>query len=184
MNDNDKKDDIIRRKMKEQATDIPESFQDHIRTLMRELQAEQKAERKKYPVYRIAALFFAACLFCSGSCYAGVKLYQQRLANMSKAERKQLNDKTQKSYVDVDSYSRELTETEHNMFNQLQEEYESGKFPEKELLTVEKTADIPEAALVYCYENSTFYLPKQELSEQQILEIIDFRFKRDYALLH
>lgn len=183
MNLNDKKDEIIRRKMREQATDIPESFRDHISTLMQELPAQPKAERRKYLVYKIAVLFFAACLFCSGTCYAGVKLYQQRLRDMSKTEREQLNDKTQKSYVHADAYSRDLTEAENNMLDQLWEEYENGKFPEGELLTVEKTADVPETALVYCYENSTFYLPEQELSEQQILEIIDFRYKRDYALI-
>lgn len=85
--------------------------------------------------------------------------------------------------MDADAYSRNLTETENNMFDQLREEYEHGKFPEGKLLTVEKTADVPEVALVYCYENSTFYLPEQELSEQQILEIIDFCYKRDYALI-
>ena len=183
MNLNDKKDEIIRRKMREQATDIPESFRDHIKTLMRELPTEHKAERRKYPVYKIAVLFFAACLFCSGTCYAGIKLYQQRLRDMSKTEREELNDKTQKSDVYADAYSRDLTEAENNMFDQLREEYENGKFPEGELLTVEKTADVPEVALVYCYENSTFYLPEQKLSEQQILEIIDFRYKRDYALI-
>ncbi|MDE6568723.1 MAG: hypothetical protein K2K70_13475 [Lachnospiraceae bacterium] len=183
MNLNDKKDEIIRRKMREQATDIPESFRDHIRTLVQEVSAEPKAERRKYPVYKIAVLFFAACLLCSGTSYAGVKLYQQRLQEMSKTERKELNDKTQKSYVDAEAYSRDLTEAENKMFDQLREEYENGKFPEGELLTVEKTADVPEVSLVYCYENSTFYLPEQELSEQQILEIIDFRYKRDYALI-
>lgn len=63
------------------------------------------------------------------------------------------------------------------------EEYENGKYSEEQLLTVEKTADVPEVALVYCYGSSTFYLPEQELSEQQILKIIDFRYKRDYALI-
>lgn len=183
MNLNDKKDEIIRRKMREQAADIPESFRNHIRTLMRELPAEPKAERRKYPVYKIAILFFAACLLCSGTCYAGVKLYQQRLRDMSRTERKELNDKIQKSDVYADAYSRDLNETENNMFDQLREEYENGKFPEEQLLTVEKTTDVPENRLVYCYENSTFYLPEQELSEQQILEIIDFWYKRDYALI-
>lgn len=183
MNLNDKKDEIICRKMREQATDIPESFQDHIRTLMRELPTEPKAERKKYPVYKIAVLFLAACLICSGTCYAGVKLYQKRLQEMSKTERKQLKEKIQKSYADADSYSRDLTEAENKMFDQLREEYENGRFPEEQLLTVEKAADVPEATLAYCYENATFYLPEKELSEQQMLEIIDFNYKTDYALI-
>ena len=183
MNLNDKKDEIIRRKMREQATDIPESFWDHVRTLMRELPAEPKAERRKYPVYKIAVLFFAACLISSGTCYAGVKLYQKRLQEMNKTERKQIKEKIQKSYADADSYSRDLTEAENKMFDKLREEYENGRFPEELLLTVEKAADVPEATLVYCYENATFYLPEEELSEQQILEIIDFNYKTDYALI-
>lgn len=183
MNLNDKKDEIIRRKMREQAADIPESFQEHIRTLIRELPTESKVEKRKYPVYKIAVILFAACLLCSGTCYAGVKLYQQRLQEMSRTEREKLNDNTQKSNVDADAYSRDLTEAENKMFAKLREEYENGKFPEKQLLTVEKTAEVSEATFLYCYENSTFYLPEQELNEQQILEIIDFRYKRDYALI-
>lgn len=183
MNGNDKKDEIIRRKMREQATDLPESFQVHIRTLARELSAEHKGEKVKYPMYKVAVLFLAACLLCSGSCYAGVSLYKQRLRDMSKSERETLNDNTQKSEMQADVYSRELTDAENNMFTKLQTEYENGKFPEGQLLTVEKTADVPEADLLYCYENSMFYLPEEELSEQQILEIIDFRSKRDYAIV-
>lgn len=183
MNLNDKKDEIIRRKIREQATDIPESFQEHIKTFTRELPAEHKEEQRKYPMYKVAAIFFVACLLCSATCYAGVNLYKQRLQEMSKTEREKLNGNTQKSEVEADAYSRELTETENNMFDRLQEEYESGKFPEGQLLTVEKLTDVPEAAFLYCYENSMFYLPEQELSEQQILEIIDFRSKRDYAIV-
>lgn len=46
MNLNDKKDEIIRRKMREPAAGIPESFHAHIKTLMRELPAGPKAERR------------------------------------------------------------------------------------------------------------------------------------------
>ena len=36
--------------------------------------------------------------------------------------------------------------------------------------------------VVYCRANSTFYLPKSELTDEQLLQIIDFNERRDYAL--
>ena len=50
------------------------------------------------------------------------------------------------------------------------------------LLEVEKIKDVSDQRPVYCYENSTFYLPEEMLTRQQMLQIVDFWERRDYAV--
>lgn len=64
----------------------------------------------------------------------------------------------------------------------LQEKYENGGlFPQEKICEVNTKAEIVEGELSFCYENSTFYLPKEELTDEEILRIIDFWERRDYA---
>lgn len=48
MNLKDQKDEIICRKMREQAADLPEFYQDHIKTLIQELPADAQEKKRKY----------------------------------------------------------------------------------------------------------------------------------------
>ena len=84
--------------------------------------------------------------------------------------------------MDADSYSRELTDDEINRFKELQRDYEnSGKFPKNKLKSID-SPDKAESDKVCFEENtSTFYLP-EKLSDEDILEIIDFCNSRDYSL--
>ena len=78
--------------------------------------------------------------------------------------------------------TRELTDDEINRFKELQRDYEnSGKFPKNKLKSID-SPDKAESDKVCFEENtSTFYLP-EKLSDEDILEIIDFCYSRDYSL--
>lgn len=54
--------------------------------------------------------------------------------------------------------------------------------PQEELRQADLMSDVPQSELCYCYENSTFYLPAEELTDEQILRIIDFYYIRDYSV--
>lgn len=58
-------------------------------------------------------------------------------------------------------------------------------WPETKLKEVDSQKEVKANGgkeVVYCRANSTFYLPKSELTDEQLLQIIDFNERRDYAL--
>ena len=66
-----------------------------------------------------------------------------------------------------------------------QKEYKKGTLPETKLKEVDSQKEVKANGgkeVVYCRANSTFYLPKSELTDEQLLQIIDFNERRDYAL--
>ena len=89
----------------------------------------------------------------------------------------------QDQQVDADRYSREMLGEEEEKFRELKEKYErEGLFPQKEIACVETEKDVAPGELCYCYENGMFYLPERELSEEELLQIVDFQYKARYSL--
>ncbi len=83
----------------------------------------------------------------------------------------------------ADQFSREYTEKEMSRRKVLQQEYENGRFPENTLAMVENAGQIQDyGELVYAKDTSYFYLPERELTDEEILQILDFNSTREYVL--
>lgn len=175
-------DEIIRKDLMQNAKPLPASYTDKIATVLENLpDIEKKHVRITYLKYAVAAL--VVLMLGSSGAYAAVNLYQSHLSSMSLQEKEALNEKTQKQVVQADRFSRELSEKERNRMELLQEKYENdGLFPEEKICEVDTKAEIVEGELSFCYENSTFYLPKEELTDEELLRMIDFWERRDYAV--
>ena len=75
-----------------------------------------------------------------------------------------------------------LTDDEINRFKELQRDYEnSGKFPKNKLKSIDSPDKADSDKVCFEENTSTFYLP-EKLSDEDILEIIDFCYSRDYSL--
>ena len=123
-------------------------------------------------------------LLCSGTAAAGVHSYYVHMQSMSTEEKKQLMQGAQSATAAADSYSRELTKSEWKRYEQLQQSYEEGQYPEgeiKEAATADQIGSY-ETQIWYCDEEGRFYLPQATLTDEQLLEMIDFNEKRDYVL--
>ena len=128
------------------------------------------------------AVMIGVVLVSSGVA-AGVRLYQKRLESMKPEQVEEMYSVVQEQQVDADRYSREMSETEEEKFREWKEKYErEGLFPQKEIACVETEKDVAPGELCYCYENGTFYLPERELSEEELLQIVDFQYKARYSL--
>lgn len=113
---------------------------------------------------------------------AAINLYHEKMQSITQEDKKNYNETVQNSEKAGDSYSRSLTKQEERM-QSLRIAYEKrGKFPENKIREVSKKKDIRENELAFCTENSTFYLPQETLTEEQILEIVDYMEKRDYSV--
>ncbi len=176
-------DEFIRRKFREGAPEIPESYYQKVDEILAGLSED---DPKKKPVFRPKVAAILAVLFVVGatSAFAGVRVYQERLQSMSESEKKVIDDGVQDSLSGGDSYSRELTAEESRRMDELESAYRNGTFPEHDIRKVTEASDVnkEDGTLKYCYENSTFYLPDSEMTNEELLEIIDFRYKREYAV--
>ena len=179
----DQFDQEISDRLQQEAKPLPLEYTEKIDRVLEGLSEKTEIRRKLvlYLKYAAALLLFAV-LTTTGT-QAAINLYNKHMAEMGEGEKKDLNKKTQSEKADEDGFSRELTGEEQERLEKLRNKYETeGVFPQEKLLEVEKIKDVPDQRPVYCYENSTFYLPEEMLTRQQMLQIVDFWERRDYAV--
>lgn len=88
-----------------------------------------------------------------------------------------------KSNADKDSYSRKLTDSERERMDKLREQYENeGRFPEGKVAVVDKEEDAKEGQITFVTTTRTYVIPEKEMTDEQILQIIDYGYKEDYSL--
>lgn len=109
-------------------------------------------------------------------------LVQERMEKIPEEEIISIADKVENQTEEADSYSREYTAGEQTRYQKLYQQYQNGVFPENEI----PQADSEEAADKYefCYLTPAgrFCLPERELTDEELMEIIDFILKREYAV--
>lgn len=109
-------------------------------------------------------------------------LLQERLEAMPEKAVEEVYDTAVRSQEEADAYSRAYTDSEKTRYQKLAGKYLAGTFPEGEIPQADSEEDVKEDELCFIVPRSTFYLPDRELTDEEILEIIDFSVKRDYAL--
>lgn len=145
----------------------------------------KKKNKKAYMVKRaavIAAVITAGCLAAIPVKAWVSSLVQERMEQVPEEELKEVESVMDGQMTDADSYSREYSQEEKAKYVELRKAYIQGTFPENELRQ-EKTADAALTdVLYYAQDTSVFYLPDRELTDEELLQIIDFQTKRDYIL--
>ncbi|MDE6568697.1 MAG: hypothetical protein K2K70_13340, partial [Lachnospiraceae bacterium] len=109
-------------------------------------------------------------------------LLQERMEQVPKEELTALADDLKDQKVDRDGFTRAYTEEEERKMAELAQKYQEGTFPEGELVQTESADEAERLGFCFLVPGSTFYLPDRELTEEEMLQIIDFYAKRDYAL--
>lgn len=131
----------------------------------------------------VAAAVACAFLVSAVSVYAGLSHYQERLASLSDEEKDRYVYELDVSRTNADSFSRKLTGQELERILKLDQEYQAGRiFPESEIPVTSSSERVKNGRLTFAVESSTFFLPDSELTDEEMLEIIDFYHKRDYSL--
>lgn len=158
---------------------------------------EKRISRQKSHNHRNAQGYhrfgkIAAAILIVGVALAGISVPVRALVNSLVAERMEeipreevtaIVEQIDHQEVEADGFSREYTEGEKERKGELYEAYRKGTFPEGELVQVDTEEEAQQQELCYLKTNSTFYLPAdRELTDEEILQIIDFEEKRNYAL--
>ena len=177
----------IREHVKAHPVILPEDYQTMVQDQIRkccEKEMQMNTNVKKQRKKRMAA---AACIvLCIGVCgaggvRAGMNYAKQRVEQTSEKEKESLWKDAAKA--DADTFSRELSEKEQKRLNELAEKYESeGLFPEGSILQISDKTEIVSDQICFLAQDSIFYLPETALTDEQMLELIDFYAKRDYSV--
>lgn len=109
---------------------------------------------------------------------------QERMESVPREEMTSLNDMVQSQPVAADSFSREFTDKENGRIKELWREYKNGNFPENVIAQANTVEEAPEGTLCYIRAASLFNLPVEEMTDEEMLQIIDFQNKMSYAVSH
>ena len=140
--------------------------------------------------FRRMATAAAAFILAAGAVSFPVRavvssLVQERMERVPEEEMKGLNDMVQ-SQKDVlaDGFSREYSDSEKERSKALWQAYKNGTFPERVIAQADSAEDAPEGTLCYIRATGVFNLPTQEMTDEEMLQIIDFQHKMSYAVAH
>lgn len=155
--------------------------------MQREIIQNVQAGKKKRRVFPNVAAAAALVVILSAALSVPVRalvssFIQERMERMPKGERTALVEDLYRQEAGADSFSREYTEEERRRMSELVSKYREGTFPEGELAQVEGREEAEQLGFCFMVPDRTFYLPDRELTEEELLQIIDFYAKRDYAV--
>lgn len=190
------RDDFIDRKIRKMAEAermaVPESLDAKVENILDGLETEKKDSKNtdgkrvnqtvRHYGFRRIVIPAAACLLLASVTVTASELYRARMESMNHEKLETYFSGLQDADVAADSYSRPLTDGEKNRLEELRQAYlEEGYFPQKELAMLDSPEKYKKGVAFYA-ARSTFFLPEEEMTEEELLELIDFREKRDYSL--
>ena len=106
-----------------------------------------------------------------------------RMESIPQEEVQAINDMVQEERnAEADGFSREYSDEERERSQVLWQEYENGRFPDEVIAQVDDAEAVTEGMFCYIRSTGVFNLPNQEMTDEEILEIIDFQHKMSYAV--
>lgn len=190
------RDDFIDRKIRKMAEAermaVPESLDAKVENILDGLETEKKDSKNtdgkrvnqtvRHYGFRRIVISAAACLLLASVTVTASGLYRTRMESMNHEKLETYFSGLQEADVAADSYSRPLMDSEKNRLEELRRAYqEEGYFPKRELTMLDSPEKYKKGVAFYA-ARSTFFLPEEEMTDEELLELIDFREKRDYSL--
>ena len=143
------------------------------------------ARKRRRRYMRAASIILGVFLICASGVgvYATANYVRMRMEKLTQEEKDAYVEDLQNSEANADSFSRELTQEERGRAEELRQKYENyGCFPEESVLYVQSVTEVQRDRVCFDAAKSMFYLPDRELTHEELLEIIDFYYARDYSL--
>lgn len=139
--------------------------------------------RKKMTWKKAVLLAAVLTAMCSVTVTAAVGALQRRMEAMNQKEIADYFVQIYTSKLGADNYNRPMKEEERNRMTQLRVSYEQeAVFPQKALTMLSSPDAYKGKGVGFYKETSTFFLPEKDMSDEELLQIIDFVHRRDYSL--
>lgn len=133
----------------------------------------------------VAALVLTAGVISTPVRALVASVVAERMESVPREEMAGLNDMVQSQHdVLADGFSREYSDSEKERSKALWQAYRNGTFPEKVIAQAESVESVPEGTFCYIRSTGVFNLPAEEMTDEEILQIIDFQHKMSYAVAH
>lgn len=108
--------------------------------------------------------------------------YLNALEQMTMQEVDEVYIKYYSANTETSFFNRELSFDELGRRKALKLLYKRGeKQPERTISMIQKEGEYSGEGIAFCIGNCTFYFPNDELSDEQLLELIDFQMKVEYC---
>ena len=153
------------------------------------MKVKRQTDRRAFGKKRLHQVVAAAAAFVliAGAVIpsqAGLRHFvKDRLENIPKQELEAVNQMVQgQNNAEADSFSREYSKEEIKRMQQMQEAYQNGRFPQQTITFTDSVGQIPDDSLSYDPDTGFLYLPDRTLTDEELLQIIDFNYTRDYAV--
>lgn len=144
-----------------------------------------RTHRRAHPIPRMAAAAAGLLLvICAAIPVRALvsSLVRERMEEIPAEEHEAMTEMMDSQPVGADSYSREYSADERSRMKELWGRYQEGEFPKGELPQADTEEEAERYELCYLTTDSSFHLPDRELTDEELLELIDFEVKRNYAL--
>lgn len=181
MNMNDNFEKKLFRMAKQETIKVPEKLDMDLELILDDI---QKTKRRPHMKWK-AAIVLAAVLVMTFSitATAAVSLIRQRMESINQKKLEDYFTGIQNSNLGADYRNRPYTATEEKRMEELKNAYEKeGTFPQGELTLIEDKSEYKGKGVAFLSKNNTFFLPKNEMTDEELLQIIDFYYKRDFSL--
>ena len=182
-------DEKIKEEFRKSELPLPDGFDQMIKEKIAE--GIEKSKGQKIIVIprrtkRLIASFALVCVVISVigiSGKANVNHLKNRLQSLSEEEKEEMVENADEATVPAAIFTRDFTDSERDRMQTLRIKYESeGLYPEKELLVIDSEEDVDAETLCFYPKLCKYYLPDRELTDEELLEYIDYSYKENYAL--
>ncbi|MCM1135779.1 MAG: hypothetical protein NC400_09425 [Clostridium sp.] len=168
----------------EQVHISSEMQEEIIMNIQNQLESGKKRTWDLRKLGTVAAAFILAAGVISVPVQAMVSsIVKARMESVPTEEMQGLNTMVQsQNNVQADGFSREYSDSEKERNKALWQAYKNGMFPEKVIVQVDNAGAAPEGTLCYIRATGVFNLPTSEMTDEEMLEIIDLQHKMSYAV--
>lgn len=158
---------------------IPDTLSERIEEIL----CKPKNGKFHMNIRKSLILAAALLLLCSATAAASVGALRARMEAMNREKMEAYFTQIYASKIGVDNYNRAYSETEEERLVELREAYENeALFPKGELTMIEQAEEYKGRGVAFLGDTSSFFFPDKEMSDEELLRIIDFLYKRDYSL--
>ena len=172
--------DLFRMAQREKMI-LPETVYKEVDDKLSEIHRSKRLGRMTWK--RAVILAAALVAMCSLTVTAAVGALQRRMEAMNEREMEDYFVQIYTSRLGADNYSRPLTDTERERMGRLRTSYEEeAVFPDRTLTMISDPEEYKGKGVAFYKDTSTFFLPEESMSDEELLEVIDFVYKRDYSL--
>ena len=162
---------------------VPECVHNAIDNISSEILTKRTKKINRFSKKRTLLLVAVITLLSGMTVFASANLWQQRMMKMNQEEIESYFLSIASSKAPSFRYSRMITEEERQLWEEMKYLYENkGMFPKGSLIMLKAADEYNGKSIGYDKESGIFFLPEEELSEEQILQMIDFQHKAEYAV--